>query len=221
MDFTWGVLSSLTASLLVAGVAWFGSRRLRGRLINWLSRLTGAGVTRTYPKQSLANAALADDLQNAKWVRIFTSRGNELTRDSFADLWSRRSGRVPVKILLPDPSTSVEGSWLDHREREVSEHDAAFRAGLLGRQVKANVDYLLAHCGDRAEVELRLYDFPHLARMIATDRIAYLTTYSPREHGRNSPCTVFQNPSPMYDFCLRIFDLAWSRASVSDTTEKL
>ena len=212
MEFVWGVLSSLAASLLVAGAAWSGSRRLRGKMINWLSRMTGAGVARTYPKQSLANTALADDLRDAKWVRVLTSRGNELTRDSFAELWNRRSRTIPVQILLPDPLTAGIGSWLDRRADEVSEYDTAFRAGLLGRQVKTNLDYLHAHLNDRPEVEIRLYDFPHLARVIATDRVAYLTTYSNREHGRNSPCTVFQNPSPMYDFCLRIFDVAWSRA---------
>lgn len=188
-------------------------------MIIWLSRLTGAGVARTYPKQSTANTALTDDLRDAKWVHVFASRGNELTRDSFAELWSRRSGTTPVKILLPDAPARPTGSWLDQREREVSGHDPAFRAGLLGRQVKANLDYLHAHLGSRPEVEIKLYDFPHLARVIATDRVAYLTTYSEREHGRNSPCIVFQNPSPMYDFCLRIFDLAWSRARSTDAAK--
>ena len=185
-------------------------------MINWLSRLTGAGLARTYPKQSLANKALIDDLRDAKWVRVFTSRGNELTRDSFAELWSRRSGTVPIKILLPDPLASTAGSWLNQREQEVSEYDVAFRAGRLGRQVEANLEYLRANIIGRPELEIKLYDFPHLARVIATDRFAYLTTYSAREHGRNSPCIVFQNPSPMYDFCLRIFDLAWSQATAAD-----
>ncbi|GAA3450811.1 hypothetical protein GCM10018962_26440 [Dactylosporangium matsuzakiense] len=187
-------------------------------MITWLARLNDTGVTHTYRRQSEANAALAADLRQAKWVRVFASRGNELTRDSFVELWNRRAGTVRVKILLPD-ALSAPDSWLFQREQEVGEHDLAFRAGLLGRQVQANLDYLRAHVGDRPEVEVRLYDFPHLARIIATDRIAYLTVYSAREHGRNSPCVVFQNPSPMYDFCLRIFDLAWSRASAADLAQ--
>ncbi|WP_433084795.1 hypothetical protein ACQP1P_08690 [Dactylosporangium sp. CA-052675] len=220
MEFFWGVLSSLAASILAAGVAWLVSPKIRGILISWLSRWTGSGVARTYSKQSLANAALAADLREARWVRVFASRGNELTRDSFAQLWDRRSGTVPVKILLPDPLSGAAGSWLERREHEVGEHDLAFRAGLLGRQIQANLDYLRAHIGGRSEVEVRLYDFPHLARVIATDRVAYLTMYSAREHGRNSPCTVFQNPSPMYDFCLRIFDLAWSQATAADLAQE-
>ncbi|MEV6343677.1 hypothetical protein [Actinoplanes sp. NPDC051851] len=218
MEFLWGVLSSLAASLLVAGAAWSGSQRLRSRLISWLSRWTGAGVLQTYPSQSMANSALIADLRKAKWVCAFTSRGNELTRDSFAGLWQRHSGNVPVRVLLPDPSTSGTGTWLDQREHEVSEHDHAFRAGLLGRQIDANLDYLRAHVAGRPDVEVRLYDFPHLARVIATDRVAYLTVYSAREHGRNSPCVVFQQPSPMYDFCLRVFDVAWGQAKSSPTS---
>ncbi|MFI5911390.1 hypothetical protein [Dactylosporangium sp. NPDC051541] len=218
MEFVWGVLSSLAASLLVAGIAWLASKRLRQRMITWLARLNGTGVTHTYPRQSEANAVLAADLRQAKWVRVFASRGNELTRDSFVHLWNRRAGTVPVEILLPN-ALSAPDSWLVQREQEVGEHDLAFRTGLLGRQVQANLDYLRAHVGGRPEVEVRLYDFPHLARVIATDRVAYLTTYSAREHGRNSPCVVFQNPSPMYDFCLRIFDLAWSRASAADLAQ--
>jgi hypothetical protein len=213
MGFLWGVLSSSAAGVIIGISGWLGSRRLRRWLINWLSRLTGTGVVESYDTQLLANGPLADDLRTARWVRVFASRGNELTRESFADLWAGvEGGPTSVQILLPDPGIGGWDSWIDQRERELRVHDPGFVGGLLGRQVRANLDYLQSRVANRSDVEIRLYDFPHVGRIIATDRLVYLTTYTDSDHGRNSPCLVFRRPSAMYDFCVRIVDLAWSQA---------
>ncbi|MET8040915.1 hypothetical protein ABZU25_08620 [Micromonospora sp. NPDC005215] len=212
MEFLWGVLSSLVASLIGVVAVWFGSQRVRGWLVAWLSRLTGVGVVRIYATQSLANAALENDLRQARWIRAFVSRGNELTRDSFSGLWAGGSKPVQVDLLIPDPEVADADSWLARRDLEVGEHDPGFGGGLLARQVRANIDYLRVRTAGRTEIQIRLYNLPHFGRIIATDNVVYLTVYQDTEHGRNSPCLVFRRSSPMYDLCLRLFALAWSDA---------
>jgi hypothetical protein len=62
----------------------------------------------------------------------------------------------------------------------------------------------------RDNVELRLFDFPHLARIVATDRVVFFTPYNDAEHGSNGVCIVFRGPGTLYDFWVRLFDKIWS-----------
>lgn len=212
-QFVGGVLSSIVASGILVVAGWFGSRRLRGWAIGFLARLTGVGITGAFSTQSAANQAMADDVRHARQISALVSRGNELTRDSFISLWSRPDQEPgSVRLLLPDPDATGGDAWIDRREAEVGRHDPGFSGGLLARQVRSNLEYLRGHVSHRSDVRVRLYDFPHLARIVVTDRVAYLTTYQESEHGRNSPCLVFRHPSAMYDFCLRIFEQAWRDA---------
>lgn len=215
--FFWGVVSSLVASVLFVGAGWFSSARLRGLLIALLARLTGTGLQRVYATQAQANVELGPELIRARWVKVFASRGNELTRNSFQAVWSDALPRLEsVQILLPDPAAVGHDSWLARRERETARHDRGFGNGLLPEQIRSNVRYLEAQARKRQGVELRLYDFPHLCRIIATDQVAYLTTYTDHEHGRNSQCLVFARSSGMYDFVLRLFAAAWTEARPAD-----
>jgi hypothetical protein len=210
--FVLGVLSSLVASAIAVVAGSFSSKTARRWLVAVLSRLTGVGVERTYSTQKLANVDLAADLACARSVKVLTGRGNELTRDSFHSVWNEADSRLEsVQILLPNPDLGAD-SWLAEREKEVVRHDLGFRPGLLAEQIRANIGYLRAIAGQRESVEIRLYDLPIVYRVIVTDRLAYITLYEAAKHGRNSPCLVFRNPSPMYDFALRLFSTAWTRA---------
>ncbi|MFG2007182.1 hypothetical protein ACGFNU_49335 [Spirillospora sp. NPDC048911] len=210
--FIVGVISSLAASVVTVASGWVFSQRIRNRLVVLLSSITGLGVARTYPSQREANADLHRALEKARWVKVLVSRGNELTRDSFQDVWRAAGGRIEsVQILLPDPESGTD-SWLGDREAEMRRLDPGMENGLLAEQIQANVRYLAARVGDNEAVQLRLYDLPHVCRVILTDKLAYLTLYGPDEHGRNSPCVVCRSPGLMYDFVSRIFTTAWSRA---------
>jgi hypothetical protein len=218
-EFLLGVVSSLAASALILVGGAFSSRTLRRWLVLALSRVTGIGVERSYSTQREANRDLPGDLAHARWVWVLAGRGNELTRDSFQTVWHDADARLEsVKILLPDPNCGND-TWLAKREAENARHDRGYGGKLLGEQVRANIAYVLNIASDSANIALRLYDLPNLCRVIATDRVAYMTMYSPGAHGRNSPCLVFRNPSPMYDFALRIFTLTWSTAGIPQTDE--
>ncbi len=211
--FVLGVLSSLAATALSVAAGWIGSRRIRRWAIQLFSRATGLGVDRVYTRQSDANADLFADLGRARSVRVLAGRGNELTRDSFQQLW--RSGNAKLEsvyVLLPDPEIGP-ASWLAERAAEIRRLDPGFSAELLADQVRSNIQYVEAVAEQRGEVSLRLYDLPNLGRIVITDQVAYVTLYASDQHGRNSTCLVFKRPSPAYDFAARIFATAWNRAT--------
>jgi hypothetical protein len=217
-EFLLGIVSSLAASALIIAGAALGSHKPRHWLVLGLSRLTGTGIVRTYRTQKDANQDLPEDLARARWIRVLAGRGNELTRDSFQPVWKDAGGRLErVEILLPDPVLGSD-SWVAKREAENARHDKGYEGGLLADQVRANIDYILNVAQHNSNVSLRLYDLPNLYRVVATDQVVYMTIYSASSHGRNSPCLVFRNPSPMYDLGLRIFTTAWSVAhsTISD-----
>ncbi|MEV4294271.1 hypothetical protein [Microbispora rosea] len=212
-EFLLGVGSSLVATALTVLGGWLSIKRLRRWPIAMLSRLTGLGIVRLYSYQKQANSDLGDDLADARWVKVFAGRGNELTRDSFRSVLEGTGRRLEsVEILLPDPDAGPS-SWLSHRESEVRRHDAGYESGLLAEQVRANISYLLAITNQTHHVQLRMYDLPNTCRIILTDRVAYFTPYEARAHGRNSPCLVFRSPGLLYDYALRIFSTAWERAT--------
>lgn len=203
-----GVVSSLIATALTVAGGWFGLSWPRRLLLRLLSRITGIGVVRTYPTQAAANAEMAADLRKARWVRVVASRGNELTRDSFQELWRSGSARLEsVRVLLPDPDDP--GGWVRAREEEMRRADPGFETGLLAKQISANLDYLAAVAARREDVEVRVFDSPHSFRAVITDRVAYFTPYLPGTHGRNSRCLVLAEGGVLYDHVLRVFDQLW------------
>jgi hypothetical protein len=210
--FILGIASSLMAALLTVTAGWVASRRMRNWPLVILSAMTGLGIRRSYPAQRRANLDLAPDLAAARWVKVMTGRGNELTRDSFRPLWQGAGSRLEsIQILLPDPYPRKD-SYLAARETEILNYDSGYEPGLLAQQVKANVEYISAVASKRANVELRLYNLPNVCRIILTDQVAYLTTYTASEHGRNAPCTVYRHPGTMYEFVARMFSVAWAHA---------
>lgn len=143
---------------------------------------------------------MREDLARAQWVKVIAGRGNILTREAFAPLWSGTISPASVQILLPDPDTPND-SWLDRRSHNVARFDPGFTPDLLRSQVRANVDYLTQAAQTHTGIWLRRYNLPHTCRIIATDKVAYLTFYSDNAHGRNSPASThahpgFSTPSP-------------------------
>jgi hypothetical protein len=214
--FLLGVLSSLVAALLIVAVGWLSSKRMRYWPLAILSAMTGLGILRSYPMQSQANLDLGADLATARWVKVLTGRGNELTRDSFRPLWNEAGSHLEsIQILLPDPYAET-GSYLADREAEIRKYDPGYELGLLGQQVRANIQYISTVARKQPNVELRVYNLPNVCRIVVTDQVAYLTTYRASDHGRNAPCTTYRYPGSMYEFASRMFSIAWRLALPAD-----
>ncbi|GIH71988.1 hypothetical protein [Sphaerimonospora thailandensis] len=210
--FMLGVVSSLLATAITVVGGWLLSVRSRQWPVTLLSRLTGLGVRRVFPRQRQASQELAAELARARWVHVLAGRGNELTRDGFATLWQTAGSRLEsVQVLLPDPDLGPD-SWLSHREAEMRRVDLGFAPGMLAEQVRINAAYVTEVARHRDHVTLRFYDLPNLHRVIVTDNAAFLTMYRQSEHGRDSPCILAHRPSLMYDYALLLFTTAWEHS---------
>ncbi|MEV4471408.1 hypothetical protein [Nonomuraea sp. NPDC049504] len=215
-DFTLGVVSSMAATALSVAVGWVLSARARDWAVAVLSHYSGLGVRKLYRQQRRAADELATDLARARWVCVLTGRGNELTRDAFAPIWSGAVRPLDaVKVLLPDPRP---GSWLVRREESLRRFDRGLRPGMLLEQVRNNAEYVREAAQHMDVVELRFYDMPNLYRIILTDEVAYITLYDETEHGRNSPCLVARPPGLLYGLALRIFTSAWESSGSARTS---
>lgn len=209
--FLLGVLSSLLATALVFVAGWFRTGRPRWWLVGLLSRLTGTGITRLYRQQRSSEVDLARDLARARWVKVMVGRGNVLTRDAFAPLWS--GAPRPVQVLLPDPD-SDSATWLSRRGTDLARTDPGFGPELLQAQVRANTDYMERVRDRSPAVDLRRFDLPNTFRIIATDAGAYLTFYGRHEHGRHSPCFRLAASGALYHAALGLFEFAWANSSI-------
>ncbi len=140
-----------------------------------------------------------------------TSRGNDLQRHVFADtLRAASAGTKRVRILLPDPDAVGPPDWIDVRETETGSFDHAYRSGLLRLQIRQNISYLAAHAAS-GRMEMRLYNQPHIARIVLTDRVVYLTQYEDTRHGQLSPVKKYRR-GDMYDYLCRTVALTWDHA---------
>ncbi|WP_329296577.1 hypothetical protein [Streptomyces pseudovenezuelae] len=210
--FLLGVLSSLATSALLLALSLLHAARPLWWLTAACSWFNGTGLHRVYRRQSSAERTMREDLARAQWVKVIAGRGNILTREAFAPLWSGTISPASVQILLPDPDTPND-SWLDRRSHNVARFDPGFTPDLLRSQVRANVDYLTQAAQTHTGIWLRRYNLPHTCRIIATDKVAYLTFYSDNAHGRNSPCLYARAPGLLYTIALQQFDTAWANST--------
>ncbi|KPI14847.1 hypothetical protein OK006_10863 [Actinobacteria bacterium OK006] len=215
--FLLGILSSLATSAVLLTLSLLRASRPLWWLTAACSWFTGTGLRRVYRRQSSAERSMAGDLARARWIKVMAGRGNILTREAFAPLWSGDLSPASVQILLPDLHTPP-GSWLDRRSQDVAQFDPGFTPGLLRSQVQANTDYLAQAARTQRNIQLRGYDLPHTCRVIATDKVAYLTFYSDNAHGRNSPCLYAQAPGLLYTIALQQFETAWANSTQTLTT---
>ncbi len=52
---------------------------------------------------------LRADLGRARWVKVMTGRGDEMTRETFQPVWQHAGSRIePVQVLPPQP----DATWL-------------------------------------------------------------------------------------------------------------
>ncbi|MFD7900541.1 hypothetical protein [Streptomyces sp. NPDC059743] len=92
--------------------------------------------------------------------------------------------------------------------QELKVFDSAFGTGLLRRQIAATYDYL-APLSVTGHLEVRGYSVPHIGRVVATERVLYLTPYTADQHGRESPVIKYRR-GETYDVLMRLMDKLWA-----------
>ena len=206
-----GIISSLLAACILAVVGTLSSKRCRAAAIRLLGWASGLDVEGLYARQADASGDVAAELAKARWVFILAARGSELDRDAFAPLWRTRYEQ-PTRILLPNPSIDGTGSWVRHREVELSTHDPAYGGGVLAAQITATLELLRVRVLNGL-CEVRLFDAPHLCRLVVTDRRAFVTLYTAREHGRSSRCLRLRSGGILYGYFHRVAEALWTQSA--------
>jgi hypothetical protein len=204
------VLASLLAGVLMVIVTASVSSRARWVLTGILGRLLDVDIDAVFTDKRAAEADVRKELARAREIAIFTGRGNELQRDTFDPIFLRRPAATAlrVRVLLPRTDGSGEFDWTHQREVELSEFDHAFaRQGLLKDQIETTARFLEGYV-NTANVELRRFNYPHIGRIILTDRCAFFTPYRHDSHGRD--CAVYKyRRGDLYENFARLYEQLW------------
>jgi len=208
--FLYGIATSLVAgTLLLLGVALF--RRWRLALLWAVSRVTGSDVEYVFCNGSSARSDIEAYVRKAKQFDILSSRGNELQRGTFSSVFLDRPERRPLKVRVLLPETSLPENiydWVAQREHELEQFDPAFGSKLLHKEIETNVAFLSPHVRSK-KIELRLFNAPHIGRVILVDGRAFYTPYKSDSHGRDCPVFKFRPGGIMSSNLQRMFDQLW------------
>lgn len=211
-----GTLGSILAAVILFLTATWRSVVVRRALTAITSTFLDVDVKFVFRDGKAAELAITQALQRSARVRIFAGRGNEFQRDLYRPLLDPQQKKVRhVRILLPDSAVKPRGvDWIEQRERELEAIDPSFGTGALRMQIQTSVQFVSRH-QELGVFEVRLYDAPHIGRIIITDDLLFLTLYSAVKHGRD--CRVIQyGRGDIYDGFVRYFDMLWTDAHVVD-----
>lgn len=205
------VAGSLIAAVIVvvAGAAF--SRTARRVLTAAASELLGIDVKYVFSNGKAAESVISHELANASEVRIFAGRGNDFQGTLYAPLLDPASRSTKrVRVLLPNPYKHLRvrtTDWIVERDAELARVDVSYGRGQLRRQIETTIEHVEHHV-DGDHFQVRLFELPHVGRIILTDRFAFFTPYSDAKHGRD--CRVFQyGRGDIYDNLARFFEMAW------------
>jgi len=176
------------------------------------STFLGIQVKYVFPNGKEAETAIKQELAESSFVRIFAGRGLQFQESLYSTLLRREASiRRQVRVLLPDPDASPkEVDWITHRDKELSSIDRPFGQEMLRKQISTSIQFLLSYLHDDY-FQIRLYNVPHIGRIIATDQSVFFTPYSSTKHGRD--CRVFQyGRGDIYDNFVRFFDMVWQNS---------
>lgn len=210
-NFAISVLSSVLGGLILLLITILASKNARAVFIGVFGRLLGVDIDFVYRNKKESEERVRKEIKNARWIKIFTGRGNELQRDTFKSIFTRSPSDKTFIVEILIPQTSIPKGhydWLAQRERELSIFDPAFGDGLLRKQVESNYSLLLKHA-ENSVIKVRRCNVPNIGRIIITDRCLMYTPYRSDAYARDCKVYVFRKQDEMYDNLLRFFHQVW------------
>jgi hypothetical protein len=210
MNIIESFISSLLAGIVIILFGGIFSRKLKWILTATMGRILGIDTEFVFKNPRDAEADLMKEITHAKFIKLFTGRGNELQRETFkiALTNSDRKNRK-IKILLPlSHLRPDEKDWTKQREMELSQFDHAFGNGVLKDQIDTTIKFL-NNLAVKGVVEIKYYNHPHMGRILLTDKTVYFTPYRDDAHGRDCNVIKYRRGGIMYDYFLRYFNLLW------------
>lgn len=211
MSFTVSVFASVIGTVLVMMAGTLVSVFARRVLTDILGRFLKVDIEFVYNSPDHADADIKRDLSDARSVYIITGRGMDLQRslpDCLGLGMGERCGK-DVRVLLPDPDVPTDCvDWIAEREAEVAQFDADFGDGILRTQVETTVKYLQKPTKN-GQMRLRGFNYPHVGRIIITNREAYFTPYRSDRHSQFCRVIKYRAGGDTYECLHRLFDNLW------------
>ncbi len=207
MELLIGILGSIIATIVVILCTRYFNHKW---YFTTLSLLSKSELIYRYSNKEAVAKDLKQDIEKSERVYIFAGRGNELRRETFDSLFSKRphNRKVDLKILLPNPEQDDKRQdWLTRRETELSSIDDGFRKDMLTSEIASSIKYL-KEWENKNFLTLRLFSFPHIGRIIFTDNYLYFTPYSSDEYARGNPLYKFKK-GDLYKSYERLFNCIW------------
>jgi hypothetical protein len=213
------ILAELVAVVLLAIVGGFFSKKFRWVLTVIFGRLLDIDVEHVFRNKREAREDIHDEIDHASFIDLLTGRGNELQRDTFAGVLTATPKRVRFRILVPEgQSLDGQANWTLQREKELAAIDPAYGNGILPKQIETNVNFVSSYLS-AGNVELKRFNYPHIGRILITDRVAYFTPYQRDAHGRSSRIIKYRRGGEMYNFLARLFDQLWEQETTNDSSK--
>jgi hypothetical protein len=206
-----GVLASIIGSIILIVIGGLVSRYARWLLTGILGRLLDVDIEYVFRSKTEADEDIERELKKASFVYLLTGRGNDLQRGLFTKvLYRKPRGKLSeFRILLPLPQKNTSGTdWITQRENELAAFDPAFGNGVLRHQIEMTIKYLENYVST-GEIELKLCDYPHIGRILITDRVVYFTPYSIHAHGQDSRIIKHRRGGEFYECFSRLFNQLW------------
>jgi hypothetical protein len=212
-EFIYILIITIFAELIAASLLFILgnvlSEKARWILTAALGRLLDVDVEYVFRNKRAADEDIRKEIDRASFIYLLTGRGNELQRETFEEALT---GKAKFKVLLPIASpTGDVPDWTEQREKEVAAVDPAFGKGILREQIETTVKFLHPYVTNGG-VELKRFNYPHIGRILLTNRAAYFTPYRHDAHGRNSPVIKYRSGGEMYDFFMRLFNQLWTNS---------
>lgn len=201
-----GTLTSILGSIILILFTALISKKAKRLFIGIFSKLLDIDIDFVYDNKQDSLKEVTNEIKKAKWVKIFTGRGNELQREAFQEVFNKNN---KTKILLPNDSTdSTNFCFLNQREKELSTFDKSFGGGLLRTQVQAIYAFLNKYLNDE-KVEVRKFNVPCIGRIVITDRALIYTPYTHDTYSRDCKVYLIRRNDPLYENFDRFFDQIW------------
>ena len=218
-SFLLSVFASIIAGIMLLASTAILSSRARSVLIGVLGRLLDVDIDGVFQDKRAAEVDVRKELGRAREICIFAGRGHELQRDTFDPIFLHRPATktIRVRVLLPQTEGAMDHDWTQQRQTELAQFDRAFlKPRLLKDQIETTVRFLDQYVKS-GQAELRRFCYPHIGRIIITDRCLYFTPYRHDSHGRNCPIYKFRR-GELYDNFSRLFDQLWNVGGLQKPT---
>ena len=207
MEYLINVSASIVGGILLLwGMALF-SKQAKEIFTLILARWLDFDLMYVFKDKKDTNLDLQVEIEKATFVFVLTVRGNDFQQDTFLPLFDGKHEFNEIKILLPN-NASKGFDWFQQREIELQKFDSAFGFGVLKKQTATNIEYLKNHVHSQ-KIQLRLYLYPFIGRIVITDRCLFFTPMQRDSYIRRNKTFKYASGGDMYRHYLRLFDQLW------------